>query len=91
MVITSAGCNVLDYLLDSPLEIHAVDVNYRQNALLELKKALFAGRDFDDLFAMFGRGGCERYQEIYRSVRDLLSPAAQDFGIRKSTISVAGA
>jgi S-adenosylmethionine-diacylglycerol 3-amino-3-carboxypropyl transferase len=85
VVITSAGCNVLDYLLDSPLEIHAVDVNYRQNALLELKKALFAGRDFDDLFAMFGRGGCERYQEIYRSVRDLLSPGAQDFWDQKIT------
>ena len=83
VVITSAGCNVLDYLLDSPQEIHAVDVNYRQNALLELKKALFAGRDFDDLFAMFGRGGCERYQEIYRSVRDLLSPAAQEFWDQK--------
>ena len=85
VVITSAGCNVLDYLLDSPLEIHAVDVNYRQNALLELKMALFARRNFDDLFAMFGRGGCERYQEIYRSGRDLLSPAAQDFWDQKIT------
>ncbi len=83
VVITSAGCNVLDYLLDSPQEIQAVDVNFRQNALLELKLALFARRDFDDLFAMFGRGGCENYQEIYQSVRDLLSPAAQNFWDQK--------
>ena len=83
VVITSAGCNILDYLLDGPKEVHAVDVNYRQNALLELKMALFAGRDFEDLFAMFGRGGCDGYQEIYRSVRDLLSPAAQGFWDQK--------
>ena len=40
VMITSAGCNALDYLLDDPAEIHAVDVNPRQNAVLELKLAL---------------------------------------------------
>ena len=83
VVITSAGCNVLDYLLDSPQEIHAVDVNYRQNALLELKLAIFARRNFDDLFAMFGRGKTEHYQEIYQSLRELLTPAAQSFWDQK--------
>ena len=34
VMITSAGCNALDYLLDGPAEIHAVDMNPRQNALL---------------------------------------------------------
>ena len=33
VMITSAGCNALDYLLDDPAEIHAVDMNYRQNAI----------------------------------------------------------
>jgi S-adenosylmethionine-diacylglycerol 3-amino-3-carboxypropyl transferase len=37
LVITSAGCNALDYLLDDPAEIVALDINPRQNALLELK------------------------------------------------------
>jgi S-adenosylmethionine-diacylglycerol 3-amino-3-carboxypropyl transferase len=83
VVITSAGCNTLDYLLDSPREIHAVDVNYRQNALLELKLGMFARRNFDELFAMFGRGSCKNYQEIYQSIRDLLSPAAQNFWDQK--------
>ncbi len=83
VVITSAGCNALDYLLDSPQEIHAVDVNYRQNALLELKLAIFARRNFDDLFAMFGRGRSENYQEIYQSLRELLTPAAQSFWDQK--------
>ncbi|HAY22737.1 MAG TPA: DUF3419 domain-containing protein [Desulfobacterales bacterium] len=83
VVITSAGCNILDYLLDSPKEIHAVDVNYRQNALLEFKLALFARGNFEDLFALFGNGGIENYQEIYRSVQEDLSPAARKFWDRK--------
>ena len=85
VMITSAGCNALDYLLDSPREIHAVDVNYRQNALLELKLALFARRNFADLFAMFGEGSCDNYQEIYQDIRNLLSPAAQRFWDQKIT------
>ena len=56
VVLTSAGCNTLDYLLDSPAAIHAVDVNPRQNALLHLKLALIERGDFADLFRMFGQG-----------------------------------
>jgi S-adenosylmethionine-diacylglycerol 3-amino-3-carboxypropyl transferase len=85
VMITSAGCNALDYLLEAPREIQAVDVNFRQNALLELKLALFARRNFDDLFAMFGVGRCKQYQEIYQDIRDMLSPAAQSFWDRKIT------
>jgi S-adenosylmethionine-diacylglycerol 3-amino-3-carboxypropyl transferase len=83
VMITSAGCNALDYLLDAPREIQAVDVNFRQNALLELKLALYARRNFDDLFAMFGDGRCDRYQEIYQDIGNLLTPAAQNFWDRK--------
>ncbi len=79
VVITSAGCNVLDYLLDGPRAIRAVDVNYRQNALLELKLAFLARRDFADLFAFFGQGQSAAYGEIYQSLRDALSPPAQAF------------
>ena len=39
LVITSAGCNALDYALAGPRHVYAVDLNPRQNALLELKKA----------------------------------------------------
>jgi S-adenosylmethionine-diacylglycerol 3-amino-3-carboxypropyl transferase len=34
LVITSAGCNALDYALTGPQRVHAVDANPRQNALL---------------------------------------------------------
>lgn len=72
VMITSAGCNTLDYLLDEPAEIHAVDMNYRQNAVLHLKMALIRQGDHEALFAMFGDGASENYEAIYRSVREQL-------------------
>jgi S-adenosylmethionine-diacylglycerol 3-amino-3-carboxypropyl transferase len=79
VVLTSAGCNTLDYLLDSPAEIHAVDVNSRQNALLHLKLALIKRGDFNDLFAMFGIGSHERFKEVYFSLRKWLPSYARNF------------
>lgn len=83
VMITSAGCNALDYLLDDPVEIHAIDVNHRQNALLELKKALIQRGNFDDLFQMFGIGSHPRYEAVYQSVRDSLDELAQTFWDRR--------
>jgi len=79
VMITSAGCNALDYLLDGPAEIHAVDVNPRQNAVLELKLALIRRGDFGDLFEFFGIGSHERFKPIYRSLRAGLSASARSF------------
>ena len=72
VVLTSAGCNVLDYLLDSPAKIHAVDVNPRQNALLKLKLALIRRGNFDDMFAMFGLGAHSSFRDVYEEVRQYL-------------------
>jgi S-adenosylmethionine-diacylglycerol 3-amino-3-carboxypropyl transferase len=72
VMITSAGCNALDYLLEGPAEIHCVDMNYRQNALLHLKQALITKGKFQDLFAFFGRGRTNHHKAIYQGVRSLL-------------------
>jgi len=56
VMLSSAGDNALCYLLDHPEIIHCVDINPRQNALLELKKLCFAKLEFEDLFQLFGRG-----------------------------------
>lgn len=56
VMLTSAGCNALDYLLDDPAEIHCVDLNPRQNALLELKTAFFKSGNHAALFDFFGAG-----------------------------------
>jgi S-adenosylmethionine-diacylglycerol 3-amino-3-carboxypropyl transferase len=83
VMITSAGCNALDYLLDGPRQVHAIDVNPRQNALLELKRALIRRGDFEDLFAMFGGGSHPRYQALYAELRSELPAYAQRFWDRR--------
>lgn len=68
LVITSAGCNVLDYALVGPQRIHAVDANPRQNALLELKLAGIRQLDFADFFAVFGHGCHPEFRDLYHDV-----------------------
>ena len=65
LVITSAGCNALDYSLCEPRHVHAVDMNPRQNALLDLKKAGIRGLEFDDFFRMFGEGRLPGVRRVY--------------------------
>lgn len=78
LVITSAGCNALDYALQAPRCIHAVDANPRQTALLELKIAGIRKLAFDDYFAIFGEGYHARFEDLYRvKLRPQLSPFAQ--------------
>lgn len=68
MMITSAGCNALDYALDNPKEICTVDMNPRQNALLELKVAAIRNLDFDTFFQIFGAGRLKEFPELYQDV-----------------------
>jgi S-adenosylmethionine-diacylglycerol 3-amino-3-carboxypropyl transferase len=85
LVITSAGCNALDYALTSPARVHAVDANPRQSALLELKLAGIRRLAFDDFFVLFGEGGHPRFPDMYRDVlRADLSPFAQVYWDRRT-------
>lgn len=78
MMITSAGCNALDYALLAPARICAVDMNPRQNALLELKIAGIRALDYETFFAIFGRGQFADFENVYReALQPQLSPAAQ--------------
>ena len=80
MMITSAGCNALDYLLAGAGQVHCVDLNPRQNALLELKIAGIRNLEFGDFFRMFGLGRWEAATVAYRSeLRDDLSPASRRY------------
>lgn len=86
LMITSAGCNALDYVLLEPRHIYTVDVNFRQNALLELKIAGIKALDFDDFFSMFGYGSLANYRAVYQQkLRPLLSPVAQAYWDRRIT------
>lgn len=79
VMLTSAGCNALDYLLDGPAVIHTVDVNSRQNALLQLKLALFRQGTYEDLFWMFGRGVHLQINQLYGQLMPHLPDFARHF------------
>jgi len=84
LVITSAGCNALDYALAGPKHVNAVDMNPRQNALLDLKKSAIKNLEYEDLFKMFGQGHIPNAAEIYRStLRADLPDWSQQFWDKK--------
>ncbi len=84
LVITSAGCNALDYALCEPEDVYAVDMNPRQNALLELKQSAIRRLDFGDFFRMFGDGRLPGVRGVYESVlRADLSEWSRAFWDRK--------
>jgi S-adenosylmethionine-diacylglycerol 3-amino-3-carboxypropyl transferase len=84
LVITSAGCNALDYALVSPNHVHAVDMNPRQNALLDLKMAAIRNLEFGDFFKMFGEGRLPGVKEIYQQkLRSELPAWSQQFWDKK--------
>lgn len=80
LVITSAGCNALDYALAGANHVYAVDMNFRQNALLDLKKAAIAKLDYEQFFSLFGQGRLADWDTIYpEKLRPQLDSPAQQF------------
>lgn len=74
VMITSAGCNALDYLLQEPKRIHCIDANPRQTALLELKIAAIKSLEWEEFFQLFGRGRHKKIKKLYREkLRPLLT------------------
>ena len=65
VVITSAGCNALDYALAGAGHVHAVDMNSKQNHLLELKLAGLRHLDFDTFWKLFGNGCLPEWNSVY--------------------------
>ena len=80
LVLTSGECNALEYALDEPEHIYAVDVNPRQNALLELKIAGIRKLDYSSFFKLFWEGHLSNFKEVYQQqLRADLSPFAQQY------------
>lgn len=80
LVITSAGCNALDYAIAGAGHVHAVDMNPRQNSLLELKIAGIRKLQFEDFYKLFGDGYHPRATEIYQqTLRSSLTTWAQSY------------
>ncbi len=84
LVITSAGCNALSYALTELNHVDAVDMNPRQNALLELKIAGIRNLDYPTFFKMFGDAKLPGAREIYKDkLRGELSPWSQEYWDKK--------
>ncbi|KAI4193211.1 MAG: hypothetical protein LQ346_003990 [Caloplaca aetnensis] len=65
LCLTSAGDNLLDYLITAnPRRIHTVDLNPNQNHLLELKVAAFQVLPYADVWKMFGEGHHPRFRRL---------------------------
>ena len=67
LTITSAGDNILDYLLETPRRIHAVDLNPNQNHLLELKVAAFTSLPYTDIWNLFADGRHPNFRDLLLS------------------------
>ncbi len=79
-MITSAGCNALDYALAGPRAVHTVDANPKQTAVLELKQAAIRRLDHGDFFRLFGLGVHPGFRGLYRRcLRRELTPVSRLF------------
>ncbi len=66
LTISSGGCNALNYLLEDPRSITAVDLNRHHIYLLNLKiAALRYLPKYDDFFDFFGRGKRSNTGSLY--------------------------
>jgi S-adenosylmethionine-diacylglycerol 3-amino-3-carboxypropyl transferase len=78
--ISSAGCNPLNFLCQSPRELISVDSNPAQNAILELKLAGIRTLDHATFFDIFAARRPAVITSVYRThLRPHISPRSQAF------------
>jgi len=79
VTIASAGCNVLDYIIEGAA-VTAVDFNLCQIALTELKKVAILNLEFEQFFEIFSKSNMKLLQEVYQSsLRPHLSQPSAEF------------
>lgn len=81
LTISSGGCNALNYLLENPASVKAVDLNSNHIYFLNLKRAAIKHlMDHKEFFDLFGYGKSENAGEIYkRSIAQNLDKGARRF------------
>lgn len=80
VVITSAGCNAIDYALAGAGHVHAVDMNPKQNALLDLKLVGAKHLDYATFWKLFGQGCLPEWKDVYpQALRSHLSRESRAF------------
>ena len=79
LTITGSGDKALEYLVEGPGAVRSVDLNYRQNALLDLKLAAFRTCEYDDIWQLFVQGYHADYRAVYTKLRPLLREPSRKF------------
>jgi S-adenosylmethionine-diacylglycerol 3-amino-3-carboxypropyl transferase len=81
LTISSGGCNALNYLVESPMHVAAVDLNRHHIFLLRLKiAALKHLPTYEDFFNFFGFGKHPRNVKNYHElIRENLDDATREF------------
>ena len=78
--ISSAGCNPLNFLCQSPRHIASIDGNPAQNAILELKLAAIEALDHATFFDIFAARRPSVVTRVYADkLRPNISPLSQRF------------
>ncbi|MBO0933781.1 DUF3419 family protein [Fibrella aquatilis] len=72
LVITSAGCNVLNTLLKSPRQVIAIDLNPVQNALLSFKTHLILHHEYGVFRTLMGFDGPDKVAQTFGQVAPTL-------------------
>lgn len=79
ITIASAGCNVLDYIIEGAM-VTAVDFNSCQIALTELKKVAILHIEFEEFFDIFSNSNMELLKQLYpKKLRPHLSAPSAEF------------
>lgn len=80
LTISSAGCNVLDYLIEGPKAIVAADLNGAQLSCLDLKLACIKTMEHDEFFQLWGESNLEIFKKYYKSkLRPLIRDQSKVF------------
>lgn len=81
MTISSGGCNILNYLTESPRQIDALDLNQSHVAMAKLKfTALRHLPDYETFFKFFGEADTPENIENYdRYIKDRLDPVTRNY------------
>lgn len=81
LTISSGGCNALNYLLESPASVTAVDLNRHHIYLLNLKKAAIENLPtYEDFFEFFGSGkGANTGANYFRYIQPHLDKDTRNF------------
>ncbi|MBL8877909.1 MAG: BtaA family protein [Phycisphaerales bacterium] len=89
--ITSAGCNPLNFLCQTPKKLISVDSNPAQTAVLELKLAAIATLDYETFFDIFAARRPNIVTSVYRArLRPMISQRSREYWDRNLWMAARG-